>query len=274
MNKPLNPRLMQARTAYQRYRIWLLCVFLFSVINVFMLVTSESYLLFSSYLALQIVAVGYTLAAELGDQLYVIVAAVLAVISVVPYLLCFIFSKKRVGWTVAGFVLFILDTLLLCYNAFITDPSLYITDIIIHLICVVTLGIAIVKHKELRALEREAADEARAATEAVAADSEDFTEAERSPYADCSRSLVITRKKAFAASLVIITCYIDGIAMATLKNGETVTLTVSGEAHKMIFCADSGTSDDILIPEGADPLAYTVSCKTGMVDMKIIVDKA
>ena len=94
---------------YKNARLSLLLIVLFSVVNVFSMTFGDTYFLFSAFLPQILVMVGLELTYEAGDNLYMIVAMVMAVISIVPYLLCWIFSKKRVGWMIAALVFFILD---------------------------------------------------------------------------------------------------------------------------------------------------------------------
>ncbi len=271
----INPRLEQLRTTYHRYRSWLIFIFIFSVINVISLVVSGVYFLFSSYFALELAATGYLVSAELGTNIYLIVFAAIAILSVIPYLLCYIFSGRRVGWTVAGFVLFICDTVFLCYSAFSTDPSYFLTDIIFHVICVAMLGIAIVKGRELKALEMEEAEKLSAAREDAQSEGENEGEADaESAFTGFTRTVTVTRVKKLAAAMTPITCFIDGVPVAAFKNGETHSLTVNGTEHKMIFVALNGTSPEVIIPEGADNIAYNLTCKVGMVDLKLIVERA
>ena len=111
-----HPNLSLNDTKYRNARCSLLTIVLLSVLNVFSMIFAETYFLFSAYLPQSFVYIGYDLAAESGDNLFLIVAGVMAVIVLIPYLLCWIFSKKRVGWMVGALCLFALDSVLFFFD--------------------------------------------------------------------------------------------------------------------------------------------------------------
>jgi hypothetical protein len=78
---------------YKNARISLLLIVLFSVVNVFSITFGDMYFLFSAFLPQILVMIGLEHAYEAGDNLYMTVAMVMAVISIVPYFLCWIFSN-------------------------------------------------------------------------------------------------------------------------------------------------------------------------------------
>ena len=135
---PMGPREMTQRK-YNNCRANLLLVVLFTVVNLFTLTFGNSYFLFSATLPALFPAVMSELAADteylasmgiLPEEasILVIVGLVIGLILTVPYLLCWIFSKKRVGWMVAALVFFSMDCLLLLLTF---DVSM-IADILIH----------------------------------------------------------------------------------------------------------------------------------------------
>ena len=135
---PMGPREMTQRK-YNNCRANLLLVVLFTVINLFTLSFGNSYFLFSATLPALFPAIMSEMAAdteylaELGilpeeASILIIVGLVIGLILTVPYLLCWIFSKKRPGWLVAALVFFSVDTLLLLVSF---DASM-IADILIH----------------------------------------------------------------------------------------------------------------------------------------------
>ena len=115
---------------YHGARANLLIALIFTVINcVLAVVGGSTYFLFSCsfpyamasdgafwtglmYSAEEYAEYGLT-EADMMPIWYLYIMLVPAVISVVVYLLCWIFSKKRVGWLIAATVLFVLDTLFL-----------------------------------------------------------------------------------------------------------------------------------------------------------------
>ena len=91
-------------------------IVILSAVNLFSIVFSDSYFLFSAYLPQILIYSGYDLYSQSGMQEYLIVAMVFAAIVIIPYLLAFIFSKKRVGWLVAALVMFSLDSILFLWD--------------------------------------------------------------------------------------------------------------------------------------------------------------
>ena len=135
---PMSPR-EETQRKYNNCRANLLVVVLFTIINLFTLTFGNSYFLFSATLPALFPAVMSELAADteylasmgiLPEEasVLVIVGLVIGLILTVPYLLCWIFSKKRVGWMVAALVFFSVDSLLLLLSF---DVSM-IADILIH----------------------------------------------------------------------------------------------------------------------------------------------
>jgi len=128
---------------YTRARHSLLLVVILSIVNMFSLVFADTYYLFSSYITLSITATGGYMYLESGEAVLLIVTIALGIISLVPYLLCWIFSKKKVGWLIAALVLFALDTLLLLIDAVSMLEATFILDLVIHILVVVELVIAV-----------------------------------------------------------------------------------------------------------------------------------
>lgn len=130
MNQPVSP-FSQTKSAlvanrYAVARSNLLLVILFTLINVALAIGGGNYyLLFSASIPYGIA--GFTAAwARSPEQIdmepasnptmVLVIGAVIAVLLLVPYLLCWIFSKKHYGWIIAALVLFSLDTLWLLMN--------------------------------------------------------------------------------------------------------------------------------------------------------------
>lgn len=128
---------------YTRARHSLLLVVILSIVNMFSLVFADTYYLFSSYITLSITATGGYMYLESGEAVLLIGTIALGIISLVPYLLCWIFSKKKVGWLIAALVLFALDTLLLLIDAVSMLEATFILDLVIHILVVVELVIAV-----------------------------------------------------------------------------------------------------------------------------------
>ena len=91
---------------YKNARVSLLLIIIFSVVNLFSTVLAETYFLFSAYIPQLLISVGYYLSAETGLQLYTLVGGVMGFILIVPYFICWIFSKKHVGWMIGALAFF------------------------------------------------------------------------------------------------------------------------------------------------------------------------
>ncbi len=124
------------QTAYDRSRANLLLVLIFTVINLFFVTFANRYFLFSATIPMLFPLSAAEIVAELSAQgapadektITIIVGLVLGLILTVPYLLCWIFSKKRVGWMVGALAFFSIDCLFLLISF---DVSM-LMDILIH----------------------------------------------------------------------------------------------------------------------------------------------
>lgn len=153
-NQPLAARSERARASskYSIARANLLAVLLFSVINIITVSANlDFYMLFSAQVPLISVATGQYLTAETGVPMYLIVSIVLAVLMLIPYLLCWIFSKKHYGWMIAALVIFSLDCVALILNF---DVSLII-DILFHIWVMYYLVIGVIYGGKLKKLPEE-----------------------------------------------------------------------------------------------------------------------
>ena len=142
----------------------LLLVTIFSIINtVLYAIGSDSYFLFTAYFPYFLGILGVTCLSgdvELGIEQMPGVGALLlsiAAVVIIIYFVCWLFSRKKFGWLVAGTVLFSLDTIYMLWKAVESnDLAWFVTDIIIHALVLIELGIAIsaaVKLKKLPAQE-------------------------------------------------------------------------------------------------------------------------
>ena len=128
---PMSPR-EEVEMKYKRSRANLLLVTIVSVVNLFTLALNGSYFLFSA----SIPAIPVELAMPMTEEEVVvfsdfIVPIIIGIILTVPYLLCWVFSKKRAGWMIPALVFFSFDCLYLFLLATI-DPTAVIIDILFH----------------------------------------------------------------------------------------------------------------------------------------------
>jgi hypothetical protein len=135
---PMSPR-AELERKYKNCRANLLLVLIFTVINIFAATFTDTYFLFSATIPM-LLPLGMSMLlndpeymAEMGltaenATTLLIVGLVVGLILTIPYLLCWIFSKKRVGWMIAAMVFFGIDCLFLLTTF---DLSM-IADILIH----------------------------------------------------------------------------------------------------------------------------------------------
>lgn len=96
-------------------RSTLLTILIFTVINIVMLVAqADYYFLFSASVPFYLTMFGMVFDNWVVGTFTTTALGISAVIMVL-FLLCWIFSKKRRGWLIAGLVLFVVDTLALVY---------------------------------------------------------------------------------------------------------------------------------------------------------------
>ncbi len=175
MNKNITPQI-SPRDKYTRQissaRIDLVLLVMLSVINIIFLFTeSQTYFLFSAYIPYTLASLGVVYSGNLPDIYYegyegmtkedfilfddsvmYVLLAIAAVILAV-YLLCFVFSKKKMGWLIAATVLFAADTVYLLYNVVLTlDFAGYIMDIVLHAYVMYCLIAGLIAAKKLSTL--------------------------------------------------------------------------------------------------------------------------
>jgi len=122
MNKPpiiqsASPR-AAAQNKYDIARANLLAVLAFSAINTILTaVGADMYLLFSASIPLFLTALGKGLATDPRFSFLFPILVAASVILLLPYLFCWLFSKKQPGWMVGVLAYFSMDTVLLLYLA-------------------------------------------------------------------------------------------------------------------------------------------------------------
>ena len=116
---------------YKRSRYNLLLVTIVSIVNLFYMVFSGRYFLFSAKMPSILVELTLVTAPEDVTVAFadLLVPIVVGVILTIPYLLCFFFSKKRPGWMVAALVFFVFDCIFLVTMYYLSDV---IIDLLFH----------------------------------------------------------------------------------------------------------------------------------------------
>lgn len=127
------PQLSERELVLEKYksaRTNLLIMIAFTLINIILLFTNAgSMLLFSA--TVPYLAVGVGLVSEFTPVL--VVCTIFAAITLLIYLLCWIFSKKHYGWMIAALVLFILDTLVMALTYLGIGDTSGILDVLVHI---------------------------------------------------------------------------------------------------------------------------------------------
>lgn len=122
----------ETQMKYNRSRANLLLVAIVSIINLFSLAFSQSYFLFSARLPALFVELALPISEEeVVEFSNFIVPIIIGVILTVPYLLCFFFSKKHIGWIIPALVFFSIDCLYIIFLA-LFDFTAVIIDIFFH----------------------------------------------------------------------------------------------------------------------------------------------
>lgn len=126
-NEKLSPRDIAMQT-YSNARSNLILMIVLTIVNVILYLTgSDAMLLFSAtvpYLS-AIVALEF-------NEMFVLFTPI-AVGTIVLYLLCWIFSKKRYGWMIFALILFVIDTLLMVGLYLVGEDVSGIVDAIFHI---------------------------------------------------------------------------------------------------------------------------------------------
>lgn len=143
---------------YQSSRYNLVVVLIFTAVNLFSLVTGgNSYWLFSASIPYYLTAFGMLFDAIPGSLettigTYTITALVIAVAILAVYLICWIFSKKRVGFLIAALVLFAVDTLGMLGMMFIFGTGIadWLMDILFHAWVIISLSRGLAAHNKLK----------------------------------------------------------------------------------------------------------------------------
>ena len=241
---------------YNNSRQSILLLFIFSVINIFSISTLGTYFLFSAYLPQVLISLAYL------DPSLTPVMVILSILYILPYLLCYIFSKKKAGWMIAALVLFSVDSLffLIDLPAYLAAGDLsFIIDLIFRIYVLASLIIGVVNRKQ--AMLAANGVQENAANENVNQGSE--TEGNVDFY-DTTRQLTIHRKKQFVGCAVAILVYANGKELGKLKNGQTETFTVPARTFHLRVAFSNGLSDNsIEIAAGESPIAYEDVPKMG-----------
>lgn len=266
MNAPKFP-LSQSTAKYNNMRLSLLFIVIFSTINLFSPLLGF-YMLFSAYIPQLLAQIGAYFYLTEGIFILYIIMVVLALLLLVPYLLCWIFSKKKVGWMIGALVFFSIDTLLFLVDLVSLIASgdfSFILDLFFHAYALVSLGMGVKYGLDMK-------------TEvvpdyAVLSSQAEGKEGEESADVQGVRELTLTRKKSFVGCAMRMTVYVNGQPVCDLKNGESKTVTVTAQSFALgAAFSNAMVSNEALIAAGNDALSYTIVLKSGLISNSILFE--
>ena len=260
----------QNESKFRNARLSLLSIVIFSAVNLFSVILLDTYFLFSAYIPQILAAVGASLYFETGIVAVYLIFAVIGLISIIPYLLCWIFSKKKKGWMIAALVIFSLDSLLFLVDfvsLLMQGEFSFLIDLVFHVWALVSLILG-VKYG-LKAKAESAGNENEELSDFIEDSNEDATE-----VADGGvlRTVTVTRKKSYIGCAIPMFCYVNGKEVCQLKNGETKSFEVSDKSFELGFMLKNAMcSGSIQVDAGTDALAYTAAMKAGMMANTIVI---
>lgn len=244
---------VQNNMKYKQAKGSLLAIILFSFVNLFAITFTDSYFLFSAYFT-QLFGYMAWMAVEEAAMGLAFVFIFIGALTLVPYLLCFIFAKKHYGWLIGALVMFSIDTVMLLIDsisAIAAGDVSFVLDILFHAYALFAIGSAIAAGKKAKKSNEEAMNAPAVNTEV----SPELT-LER-------RKVVIEREKKFVGCAVMFICFIDGNEVVGVKNGETVEFNIDGNPHELaIMIGDTGKAASIQIREGLSTVNIKVSAKS------------
>ena len=150
-NNILSPR----ETAQQKYksaRSNLLLMIGFTVVNILLLVfNSDSMFLFSATIPYFLITIG--IVSEI--QIILIILSAIAVLNLLLYFFCWLFSKNNYGWLIVALVFFAIDSLAMIGLYIFAGEVSGIFDLLIHIWVVYYLVIGIINGRKLKTLPEE-----------------------------------------------------------------------------------------------------------------------
>ena len=245
---------------YKNMRLSLLFVVVCTYLNlVFSLL--GVYFVFSLHLPTLFCTTGALLYQESGEIVYYVTGVIIAALLAVPYLLCWIFSKKRSGWMIVALILYIIDTLffLIDFLSLIGSGEPMIFDLLFHVYVIVSLSLGIKYASDMKK-EPPVDYAAIAGANATAEGGEPLT-----------RQMSVLRPKAYVGSAAKMIVFINGQPACELRVGEGATLTVPQTAFVIGASLKNGfAANQAIIPAGESPLSYSVVIKTGLMSGNIL----
>lgn len=260
---------------YKNMRISLLLIVIASAVNLFSIILAETYFLFSAYITQLLATIGYSLYLETEMVIFPVLMGVVGLVTIVPYLLCWIFSKKHVGWMIGALVLFSLDSLLFLpdFFAFLLGGDFtMILDLVIRIYALVSLAMGVSYGLKAKKETAAAAEAVPAMADAMVGNGTDYAPAYHGETFDVQRTVTVARKKSFVGCAVPIVICVNGNEVCRLKNGETQTVTVGSNSFELGARFTNGLgAGNTVVPAGTDALTYQATVKTGMMASQIVL---
>ncbi len=265
----------QNETKYKNMRLMILLTLIFSLVNCVSVLALDTFYYFSAYIPLVFIATGVNFYGGTGMMVFYVVAVVLALVTLVPYLLAYIFSKKQVGWMIAALVIFSVDTLMLLVDVVLAFNVALLICLLFHVYIIVMMAMG-VKYGKLVKQEREAEQAAGIHADPYAAQingTETAVEGEitDNAAADVRRTITVIRKKSFSGCAIPFECYVGNRPVFALKNGKSDTFEATGESFVLRAGSSNGmVVGEVIVPAGESDLTYELSMKIGMVTNSLV----
>lgn len=254
----------------KKYRNGIVAIILFaafSVANVFAYAFLDQVYLFSSYLTLILIDVLLS-----ASQSLLWVALISTLVLLAPHVICAIFARKHYGFMIAALVLVSLDTTLVAIDLVMSYSPLMLINLICHIAIIVDIIVAIC-NKNAVAYMKEArylnANASKPLSTTVTPDGQTIPvlldgDTDSLGGSACSeieqkRQVVVSRKNSFMAAFANFEVIIDGVVVGTLKNGGTLTVLISVDAHALYVRFSNGQSELLQITSGTDDKHYVVT---------------
>lgn len=123
----------------------LITIVIFSIINMISLPLTNSYYLFSAYFPFYCSAIGTEFYLNDGSVAMLLLFSAVGLLLLVPYILCYAFAPRHVGWMIGATIIFCIETLFAVGDALLmlsSGSGSMIADCFIHIAVSVMLIIA------------------------------------------------------------------------------------------------------------------------------------
>ena len=151
----MTPR-QQMEQHYKKARASLLVAICLTVVNIILLFTGMDVMMLFSISAPYFISV---LGAIMEDTVMMTTGAVIGVVCLVPYLLCWLLSKKHSAWIIVALVLMCLDTVTLILVYLLVGDISGIMDFLFHGLLIYELIMGIIGAKKLKNMPEEILEE-------------------------------------------------------------------------------------------------------------------